>query len=71
MSSIFGVNLPWRIDLVFAAITKYCEALGPAPQVTQSLTYFGEFSFTGRVIFVTLTANSITFGATGTFLTKS
>jgi len=69
-SSIDGVNEPFITERALAAIIINCDARGPAPQLTLSLTNLIAPSV-GRVIFVNLTANSITLSATGTLLTKS
>ena len=36
ISSISGVYLPYKIAFVLAPRIRYCEALGPAPQLSQS-----------------------------------
>ena len=49
ISSISGAGLPSKIAFAFAPKTKYCDALGPAPQSIQSLIVADDLSELGLV----------------------
>ena len=71
ISSISGAGLPSKIAFAFAPKTKYCDALGPAPQSIQSLIVDDDLSELGLVFETNSTAKLTTLSAIGTLRTSS
>ena len=65
-SSMSGENLPLSC-MAFSTQTKYCDALGPAPQLTYWLTSLMALEADGRVLDTRETAYSKTLSAMGYF----
>ena len=68
---MFGDGLPSRAAFAFAPKTRYCEALGPAPQSTDLRIKSGASLEFGLVDADRLTAYSTTLSQQGTLLTRS
>ena len=70
ISSMSGEYFPLIRELHFAASTRYCDALGPAPHSRKSVAMAGDLSIPGRDLCTRLTAYSITLSAIGTCRTR-